>query len=470
MIAHLWTSTVVLAIAIAAARWMPRLTARTRHAVLLAGLAKFAIPAIDLPAHSAIAIVALGAPRRILRSAPPPQAQWPQIAIAISIAVTVLLLVRHWLVHHRTLVAALAGAVPATEREQNALQRALRRAGVRSRVELIRSSIAEAPAVLGIRRPVVILPAGRCDALDGGELESILLHECAHVARHDNLTGVLRAVAGAALWFHPLVWIANRDLARYAEEACDDVVAERESPEIYLSALTKVCRAAVVSPAGVSCMAGANLNERMTHLMNFASLRRRALPHRLVITIAALCVIAAGVRAQEHKQEYRASFSIDKLAGNNYTVHGTITETETGRVISEPTVTLSAGTNTSITTEGDPQVTLDVSIDASGTGTMHLRISRGGKTVETSTCKVVAKTNAPTGDGISLDLKDADLRDVLNTFGKLTNHKVDMPEGLSGKVNVTVVNTPWDVALGQILAANGLTYSVDNDTIHIRRR
>ena len=43
MISHLVLSTLVLAIAIAAARLLP-LTARTRHALLLAGLAKFAIP------------------------------------------------------------------------------------------------------------------------------------------------------------------------------------------------------------------------------------------------------------------------------------------------------------------------------------------------------------------------------------------------------------------------------------------
>jgi beta-lactamase regulating signal transducer with metallopeptidase domain len=475
MIAQLWTSTLVLALAIAAARWMPRLTARTRHAILLAGLAKFAIPSIQLPSHSAISIVVFGVPQRILKSAPPPQAQWPRMALIISIAITVLILLRQWLVHHRTLVAALAGATPATERERDALQRALRRAGVRGRVDLIRSSIAEAPAVLGVRRPVVILPAGRCDALEDDELESILLHECAHVARHDNLTGVLRAVAGAALWFHPLVWIASRDLARFAEEACDDIVAEREKTETYLSALRKVCRAAITSPAGVSCMAGANLNERMTHLMNYAALRSRALPHRLVIAaavaIVAFCSMAGGVRAQEHEQEFRATFSIDKVGGDNYTVHGTVTEIATGRVISQPNVTLQAGNTASITTEGDPAVRLDIALDAAGNGKMRLQVSRGGKVVEVSSYAIVPSGNEPpAGDGISLNLKDADLRDVVNTFGKLTNHKVDMPDELSGKVTVSFVNTPWETALSKILEGSGLTYSIDSDTIHIRRR
>ena len=43
MIEHLLVSSIVLGIAMAAARFLP-LTARTRYAVLLAGIAKFAVP------------------------------------------------------------------------------------------------------------------------------------------------------------------------------------------------------------------------------------------------------------------------------------------------------------------------------------------------------------------------------------------------------------------------------------------
>ena len=471
MIAQLWTSTIVLALALAVARWMPRLTARTRHAIVLLGLAKFAVPSFGVPAHSAISIVIFGVPQRVAKSAPPPQAQWPQIAVAVSVAITLLLLLRQWRIHHRTLVAALANATPASDREHAALQRAAGRAGVRQHVDLIRSSIAEAPAVLGVRRPVIILPAGRCDALDDDELESILVHECAHVARHDNLTGVARALVTAALWFHPLVRIASRELSRFAEEACDDVVAERKRPETYLSALKKICRAAIASPAGVSCMAGANLDERMTHLMNYASLRTRTLPHRLVLAIAALCIVAAGVRAEEHKQEFQASFEIDKIDAKSYVVHGTVTEIATGRVIAEPHVTLQAGTPASLTTDGDPKVFLQMAIDDSGKGTMRLRVSRGNKDVEESSFTIVSKSSAPpAGNGISLELKDADLRDVINNFAKLTSSKADIPDDVSGRVTVKLVNTPWQDALDMILAAHGLTYSVTGDTIHVRRR
>ena len=474
MIAHLWTSTIVLAFALVAARWMPRLTARTRHAIVLAGVAKFAIPSIHVPAHSAISIVVFGVPQRLLKSAPPPHAQWPSIAIAASLVITALLLLRQWLIHHRTLVAALAGATPATDREHAALQRAAQRAGLRQHVDLIRSSIAEAPAVLGILRPVVILPAGRCDALDDEELESILVHECAHVVRHDNLTGVLRVVAGAALWFHPLVWLASRDLSRFAEEACDEIVAEKEPAETYLSALKKVCRAAITSPAGVSCMAGSNLNERMTHLMNYALLRNRSLSHRLVITatvaVVAFCTIAGGVRAGNTKPPYATRMKVEQR-GDGYQITVTIIDTTSGQPVAQPKVMLLPGQNGSGRDGSNPEAVVNATVNGDGSGgTANIQLFRDGKLLDQSDHVFTRQDTSAKADGISLDLKDADLRDVVEKFGKLTNHKVDVPADVSGTVTANFVNTPWEIVLEKILAMNGLTYSIDGDTIHVRRR
>lgn len=62
-------------------------------------------------------------------------------------------------------------------------------------------------------------------------------------------------------------------------------------------------------------------------------------------------------------------------------------------------------------------------------------------------------------EGISLNLREADVHDVLRTFAQLTGRKVvDDPE-LSGKVSINVTNTPWNVALNQVL--NQLGYSAD---------
>src|SRR5207237_5751122 len=105
------------------------------------------------------------------------------------------------------------------------------------------------------------------------------------LARHDNVLALLDAAAGAALWFHPLVWIARRILARAREEACDEIVVARVSADVYLAALAKVCRAAAAPRvAGVSCIVSNTIRERMNVVMPLQL--RRPVALRLVVVDA----------------------------------------------------------------------------------------------------------------------------------------------------------------------------------------
>ena len=75
----------------------------------------------------------------------------------------------------------------------------------------------------GLRRPVILVPAGSA-AWSEETKRSVLLHELGHIRRGDCLMHLLGRLACAAYWFHPLVWLAARQLRKTSEQAADDLV------------------------------------------------------------------------------------------------------------------------------------------------------------------------------------------------------------------------------------------------------
>jgi beta-lactamase regulating signal transducer with metallopeptidase domain len=62
------------------------------------------------------------------------------------------------------------------------------------------------PGLVGIFRPVILLPEGIDTRLSQTEIDAVLAHEICHLQRRDNLTAALHMLVEALFWFHPLVW------------------------------------------------------------------------------------------------------------------------------------------------------------------------------------------------------------------------------------------------------------------------
>ena len=80
------------------------------------------------------------------------------------------------------------------------------------------------PVAVGLIRPLVILPEGLIENLSPSALGDVLVHEAAHILRHDPLVGLIQRLAETFYWPHPLVHLLNRRLARAREEICDNHV------------------------------------------------------------------------------------------------------------------------------------------------------------------------------------------------------------------------------------------------------
>ena len=131
---------------------------------------------------------------------------------------------------------------PAAREDWLFLEQLSRELGVRRPVRLLQASGPAMPMTWGIRRPVILLPA------DAGEWPAerrrdVLLHELAHVKRHDFLVQLIARVACAIYWFHPLVWLAAARLRVERERACDDqVLRAGATPSVYATHLLDIAR------------------------------------------------------------------------------------------------------------------------------------------------------------------------------------------------------------------------------------
>lgn len=96
----------------------------------------------------------------------------------------------------------------------------------------------DVPCITGFFKPVILLPVSLTCNLSALEIESILLHELAHIKRNDYLLNFIQQVTGILLFFNPFARLVARIINRERENCCDDIVVKvTGSPLIYAQAL-----------------------------------------------------------------------------------------------------------------------------------------------------------------------------------------------------------------------------------------
>lgn len=125
------------------------------------------------------------------------------------------------------LARRLRQAVPITEEPWLRLLEACRaEMGVRRPVGLCETAAVHSPALCGVFRPRLLLPRGLTGRLSSTELRHVLLHELAHLKRHDLALNWLATTLQVLHWFNPLVWLAHARMRADRELACDALALE----------------------------------------------------------------------------------------------------------------------------------------------------------------------------------------------------------------------------------------------------
>jgi uncharacterized protein (TIGR03435 family) len=182
-------------------------------------------------------------------------------------------------------------------REPPEWQEALRKLGAQIRlsrpVPLLVSALVQVPAVVGWLRPVVLVPVGALGGLPAEYLEALLLHELAHIRRHDYLVNMLQSVAEALLFYHPAIWWVSGHIRAERELCCDDVAVSASGNALtYARALAHLesCRPSHLSAALAAN--GGSLADRIARLLGQSRPAVRTGLGPVVVTIAVLLATA----------------------------------------------------------------------------------------------------------------------------------------------------------------------------------
>jgi len=241
---------------------------------------------------------ALGALTPTHTPTPAPAPVWPQLLRIVwavgALAWFVLALER---LHHFRRLLRFARPAPAALKERT--RRLARSMGLKRcpRVRLLPGRVAPMLWAIG-GPPRLFVPAKLLDVLSDEQLDTLLLHELAHLRRRDHWVRVLEFVVMGLYWWHPIVWFARREL-REAEEQCCDAWVVSTLPgtgRTYASALLDTLDFLSTAPAAVPPLASgvsqiADLKRRLTMIMRGNTPRSLTWPGCLaVIALGLTCL------------------------------------------------------------------------------------------------------------------------------------------------------------------------------------
>lgn len=220
--------------------------------------------------------------------------RWPSIVLAVWPGGAVLFLLP--VVVGLLQVRALRRAGLPWQDGQLVADRLAASLGIRRRVDVLLHESLPGPMTCGVVRPAVILPLD-ARVWTSEDLSRAIVHELEHVRRADWLSQCLARVIAACYWFHPIVWIAWRQLALEAERACDDAVLRASEATAYADQLVTLAqRLSTASKVPQLAMASRHdLSARVLAVLDVRQSRGRAGAWWIGAAIAVTAVLATGM-------------------------------------------------------------------------------------------------------------------------------------------------------------------------------
>ncbi|MBL4942544.1 MAG: M56 family metallopeptidase [Colwellia sp.] len=168
----------------------------------------------------------------------------------------------------------LQGTIPATGNLQVRFEQLVKQIQLTIMPTLLVSLKVEVPMAIGWLKPVVLLPISMINGLNSAQLEMLILHELAHIRRHDYLVNFLQTLIEILLFFHPAVqWVSKQ--MRNEREYCSDDIAVQHCGDAIAYAHTLADTASLCTKAHLHTIpdmamaaSGGDLKQRVIRLVD----------------------------------------------------------------------------------------------------------------------------------------------------------------------------------------------------------
>jgi TonB family protein len=161
------------------------------------------------------------------------------------------------------------------------------------------------PMTSGLLRPRILLPE-ECLSWTPERKRAVLLHELAHVKRHDVASQFFTQLAAAFWWFQPLSWFSRHSLRLESERACDELVLQSGiKASDYAAELLAIAQslhsqgrwAPASAPASISMLRHEDLEQRLHYILKSNPVSSAIGLRRLLAALLSIALLAMAASA-----------------------------------------------------------------------------------------------------------------------------------------------------------------------------
>jgi beta-lactamase regulating signal transducer with metallopeptidase domain len=153
--------------------------------------------------------------------------------------------------------------------------------GIRQQVNIYLSELINIPATIGFLKPVILLPVATVNQLSMEQVESIILHELAHISRMDYVWNIAGAVIETILFFNPFVYLLTNVQKKERELCCDDfVLGFSRDPHNYASALLELEKSRIAGKTQLALASNGQEGQLLSRVKRILNIQTNKLQYR----------------------------------------------------------------------------------------------------------------------------------------------------------------------------------------------